>query len=58
MKELATLTKILSEPIPPDDIFSNLLPALTDALKCDRCFLYLDHPQTNIAKVVSCWSQF
>lgn len=55
MKYLAALTKILSEDSTPDTIFSTLLPALTKALQCDRCFLYLRHPQTSIGKVVSCW---
>jgi len=55
MKELVFLHKNLSASGTPDAIFSALLPALSDTLKCDRCFLYVRHPQTNIGKVVSCW---
>ena len=49
------LNKILSENSTPDAIFSALLPALGDLLQCDRCFLYVRHPQIQIGKVVSCW---
>ena len=55
MEELVFLNKILSENSTPDAIFSALLPALGDLLQCDRCFLYVRHPQTHIGKVVSCW---
>ena len=55
MKHLAILSNILSEHNQPEAIFSALLPALWDLLQCDRCFLYLRHPQTNIGKVVNCW---
>lgn len=55
MKYSAILSKILSEDNSPEAIFSALLPALGDLLQCDRCFLYLRHPQTNIGKVVNCW---
>ena len=38
----------------PDAIFSALLPPLCEVLKCDRCFLYLYNPPTNVGKVVYC----
>lgn len=55
MQDSTILSKILSKHRPPEAIFSTLLPVLGDLLQCDRCFLYLRHPQTNIGKVVSCW---
>lgn len=55
MKDISALSKVFSENNTPEAIFSVLLPVLGDALQCDRCFLYLRHPQTNIGKVVSCW---
>lgn len=39
----------------PEAIFAALLPALGEVLQCDRCFLYLRHPQTRMGKVVGCW---
>lgn len=55
MKNPAILSNILSDRNSPDTIFSALLLALGDLLQCDRCFLYVRHPETNIGKVVSCW---
>ncbi len=49
------IEKILNDDSTPDAVFSNLLPALGEVLQCDRCFLYLRHPQTQIGKVVYCW---
>lgn len=49
------LEKILSNDSTPESVFSALLPALGEVLQCDRIFLYLRHPQTQIGKVVSCW---
>jgi len=39
----------------PEAMFAALLPALGEVLQCDRCFLYLRHPQTRMGKVVGCW---
>ena len=39
----------------PDAVFSALLPALGEVLKCDRIFLYLRNPQTKIGKTPFCW---
>jgi GAF domain-containing protein len=49
------IEKIFSDNNTPDAVFSALLPALGEVLQCDRCFLYLRHPQTEIGKVVNCW---
>ena len=39
----------------PDAIFTALMPALCEVLKCDRCFLYLRNPQDNKGKITHCW---
>lgn len=39
----------------PEHTFAALLPALGEYLRCDRCFLYLRHPQTRLGKVPFCW---
>lgn len=49
------IERIFSDNNTPDAVFSALLPALGEVLQCDRCFLYLRHPQTQIGKVVCCW---
>lgn len=41
----------------PQAVFADLLPTLGSLLQCDRCFLYLRHPQTRLGKVVGCWRQ-
>jgi GAF domain-containing protein len=38
-----------------DRVFAELLPVLGEALKCDRCFLYLRNPQTKMGKATHCW---
>jgi GAF domain-containing protein len=38
-----------------DAVFSALMPALGEVLKCDRVFLYLRNPYTQIGKVPYCW---
>lgn len=39
----------------PDTVFHALLPALGEDLQCDRCFLYLRHPQFQLGRVPYCW---
>lgn len=39
----------------PDRVFAELLPLLGQTLNCDRCFLYLRHPQTKMGKATHCW---
>lgn len=47
--------KILTTDSTPDAVFSAALPALGDALQCDRVFLYLRDPHTRFGKVPYCW---
>lgn len=39
----------------PDSFFAALLPALGETLRCDRCFLYLRNPMTQMGKITHCW---
>lgn len=39
-----------------DAVFTRLMPALGEVLKCDRCFLYLRDPQRSQGRVTHCWS--
>jgi GAF domain-containing protein len=39
----------------PDAIFLALMPALGEALGCDRTFLYLRSPQHRMGRVPFCW---
>jgi hypothetical protein len=39
----------------PEALFTALMPALGESLECDRCFLYLRDPQTQMGRVPSCW---
>ncbi|MFB2920727.1 GAF domain-containing protein [Aerosakkonema funiforme] len=52
------LDTILSKSTTPDAVFSDLLPALGEVLKCDRIFLYLYNPYQDIGKVAYCWRRF
>lgn len=47
------IEKILSDRTP--EVFFALLPVLGEVLQCDRSFLYLRNPATQIGKVVNCW---
>ncbi len=38
-----------------EQVFAELLPLLGKKLDCDRCFLYLRNPNTNMGKVTHCW---
>ncbi len=39
----------------PEALFTALMPALGESLDCDRCFLYLRDPQTQMGRVPFCW---
>jgi GAF domain-containing protein len=39
----------------PEALFTALMPALGKSLDCDRCFLYLRDPQTEMGRVPFCW---
>lgn len=41
----------------PMATFETLLPLLGELLSCDRCFLYVRHPQTRIAQMPACWQR-
>lgn len=45
----------LSDSKTADAVFSALVPALGDVLNCDRVFLYLRNPETQMGKVPYCW---
>ena len=49
------LDAILQSGEAPETVFSKLLPVLGEILQCDRCFLYLRHPETQWGKVTHCW---
>lgn len=49
------LEKIFQVNQEPNAVFSALLPALGEVLKCDRCFLYLRDPHTRTGKTPYCW---
>ncbi|MFN6564204.1 MAG: GAF domain-containing protein [Nostoc sp. ChiSLP01] len=51
----AAIANIIESSPTPDVLFSELLPAVVEFLQCDRCFLYLHHPQLNLGKVAFCW---
>ncbi len=38
-----------------DDFFTKLVAELGESLQCDRCFLYLRHPETKLGRVPFCW---
>ena len=49
------LDKITVNNSEAEAIFSELMPALSEALQCDRTFLYLRYPSTRMGKVPFCW---
>ncbi|MBE9179429.1 GAF domain-containing protein [Oculatella sp. LEGE 06141] len=51
----AELESIFETHQTPDAVFTNLMPTLGQVLNCDRCFLYLRNPRTQVGKVVYCW---
>jgi GAF domain-containing protein len=42
---------------PADEVFASLMPAMVEALDCDRCFLYLRDPRTRRGGTVACASR-
>ncbi len=49
------LDNVLVNTSDPDAVFSALLPVLCEVLQCDRCFLYLRNPNTNVGHTPYCW---
>lgn len=45
----------LQAPQDLDTFFFKLMAELGESLECDRCFLYLRHPETKLGKVPFCW---
>jgi GAF domain-containing protein len=41
----------------PNVVFTALMPALCEVLRCDRCFLYLRNPKTNRGTITHCYSR-
>ena len=39
----------------PEALFTALMPVLGQSLDCDRCFLYLRDPYTQMGRVPFCW---
>lgn len=50
-----TIQDILEKQNEPNAVFSSLLAALGEELKCDRCFLYLRNPELKLGKIAHCW---
>ncbi len=50
-----TIQGVLDKYSEADALFSALLPILGQVLKCDRCFLYLRHPETKLGKITHMW---
>ncbi|HEY9738546.1 MAG TPA: GAF domain-containing protein [Trichocoleus sp.] len=50
------LAEICSEATPAD-VFERLMPALGKRLGCDRTFLYLRSPSTQLGRVPFCWQR-
>jgi GAF domain-containing protein len=51
------IEKIWASENQADAICTALMPALCQALECDRCFLYLRHPQTGQGRITHCYSR-
>ncbi|MBE9224940.1 GAF domain-containing protein [Phormidium sp. LEGE 05292] len=49
------IEEVFSKNNTPEAVFSALLPALGEVLKCDRIFLYLRNPHTQMGKIPFCW---
>ncbi len=50
-----SIQTILDRHTEPEKIFADLLAAIGSVLQCDRCFLYVRNPQTEMGKVGFCW---
>ncbi|HEY9643335.1 MAG TPA: GAF domain-containing protein [Coleofasciculaceae cyanobacterium] len=51
------IEKIFNSGASADAICTALMPALCQALACDRCFLYLRQPQTGQGRITHCYSR-
>ncbi len=53
--KLPDIQTILDTYTEPEELFTAILAALGSVLQCDRCFLYVRNPQTQMGKVAFCW---
>lgn len=51
------LLALLNGDAAPEALLSELMPALGAALACDRCVLFLRHPQTRLARATHAWQR-
>ncbi len=51
------LLQIFEQFAEPETLLTALLPALGEAMPCDRCFLYLREPTQNRGTITHCWSR-
>jgi GAF domain-containing protein len=51
----ASIAQVFAIAQTPEALFVSLMPALGESLDCDRCFLYLRDPQTQMGCVPFCW---
>jgi GAF domain-containing protein len=49
------IDKVFTQAQTPEQLFTNLMPAVGELLTADRCFLYLRNPQTRLGRVPFCW---
>ena len=50
------LETIFSTEKEPEALFTALMPALCEVLRCDRCFLYLRDPNTKQGRITHCYA--
>ncbi len=50
------ITKLFNADTTPHETLSALIPALGEALACDRCLLFLRHPGTGMSRMTHGWT--
>jgi GAF domain-containing protein len=51
----ASIAQVFALAQTPEALFAVLMPALGEFLECDRCFIYLRDPKTQMGRVPFCW---
>lgn len=51
------IAEVLKTHQSPEALFEQLMPAIAEFLKSDRCFLYLRNPKTRLGRVLFCWTR-
>ena len=51
------LGRLFEDAVEPDALFTALMPALGEVLRCDRCFLYLREPTKGQGRITHCWAR-